>query len=176
MPSHRWPVFLIFQKIFSGFDGSRVRVGNRGPIHQARVASIRYATSMPLFREPLYQPGGNTFLGFEIFWMWNWKDLRVVWLNPRPMSTWPFTVKYGSTSAAKKTQTKSPNLDNSNLNYFIPGHINRWEGTFKPLAQRRMISLNQTNFYQILHTAPSSYGNLEGRRRCKRMFPQVTDP
>ena len=62
----------------------------------------------------------------------------------------------------QKTQTESPNLDYSNLNYLIPGHINRWEGTFKPLTQRRMISLNQTNFYQILHTAPSSRGNLGG--------------
>ena len=62
----------------------------------------------------------------------------------------------------QKIQTKSPNLGYSNLNYLIPGHINRWEGTFKPLTQRRMISLNQTNFYQILHSAPSSRGNLGG--------------
>ena len=62
----------------------------------------------------------------------------------------------------QKTQTESPNLDYSNLDYLIPGPINRWEGTFKPLTQRRLISLNQTNFYQILHSAPSSRGNLGG--------------
>ena len=83
-------------------------------------------------------------------------------MNPRLMSTRPFTVKYGPTSAAKKTQTESPNLDYSNLDYLIPGHINRWEGTFKPLTQRRLVSLNQRNFYQILHSAPSSRGNLGG--------------
>ena len=94
------------------------------------------------------------------------------------MSTWPFTVKYGPTSAAKKTQTESPNLDYSNLYYLIPGHINRWEGTFKPLTQRRLISLNQTNFYQILHTAPSSRGNLGvegGAKECFRGSPTRND-
>ena len=44
----------------------------------------------------------------------------------------------------QKIQTKSPNLGYSNLNYLIPGHINRWEGTFKPLTQRGVI-FSQSN-------------------------------
>ena len=79
----------------------------------------------------------------------------------------------------QKTQTEFPNLDYSNRKYLIPGHINRWEGSFKPATQRRMISLNQTNFYQILHTAPSSRlvisGFEGGGKECFRRSPTRND-
>ena len=48
------------------------------------------------------------------------------------MSPGPFTVKYGSNSAAKKLQISKSGLFQS-PNYPLPGHINRWAGSLKPL-------------------------------------------
>lgn len=134
---------------------------------------------MPLFREPLYQPGGNTFfLQLLRFLYGELKRFKSSIVEPSPDVNPAIHSEIRLRLCGQKTQTESPNLDYSNLNYLIPGHINRWEGTFKPLTQRRMISLNQTNFYQILHTAPSSRGNLGvegGAKECFRGSPTRND-
>ena len=96
------------------------------------------------------------------------------------MSPGPFTVKYGSNSAAKKLQISKSGLFQS-PNYPLPRPYKSMGGQFKTsLTQRGLISPNQTELYQRLHSPPSSHGNLAASRaelrRCKRMFPQVTTP
>ena len=99
---------------------------------------------MPLFREPLHQPGRNTFFTLLRFLDGKLKRFKSSIVEPSPDVNPAIHSEIRLHLCGQKTQTESPNLDYSNLNYLIPGHINRWEGTFKPLTQRGMI-FSQSN-------------------------------
>ena len=93
------------------------------------------------------------------------------------MSPGPFTVKYGSNSAAKKLQISKSGLFQS-PNYPLPRPYKSMGGQFKTsLTQRGLISPNQTELYQRLHSPPSSHGNLAassgGAKECfRRSLPR----
>ena len=109
--------------------------------------------------------GGKCFLGSPRL-----KDLvrnGIVDLS-HLMSPGPFTVKYGSNSAAKKLQISKSGLFQS-PNYPLPRPYKSMGGQFKsPLTQRGLISPNQTELYQRLHSPPSSHGNLAASEEVQK--------
>ena len=89
-----------------------------------------------------------------------------------PDVTWAIHSEIRLTSAAKKLQISKSGLFQS-PNYPLPRPYKSMGGQFKTsLTQRGLISPNQTELYQRLHSPPSSHGNLVassgGAKECFR--------